>query len=245
LLAGLAWGARQGIPRAATEMKLLLNLGPVREGERLVYGGLPWLVKSLGLTTWLHNPAVPGLRVRLPIRDLTEYRSRPWRPLEPWFPCAEGDYVLMKDGDFDGRIDVITPEFVTATGRGGRRSWSTGDFLAGLHQNLSPGFRYVVKIGVDYAHQADVPAVIPARLKELVEPRIAEHPLGSHLRQLVVRYETSLDSALELQLRADFDGAAAADYAGLRAHLEAIALETCVANGWGYAFPQLVVHKAD
>jgi hypothetical protein len=243
LLVGLAWGARQGIPRAATEMKTLLNLGTVREGERVIYNGLPYKVASLGLQTWLENPASSGMRLRLPLSQLTSLLSRPCLDDEPWFPCREGDWVLMEGGRFDGQVTLITPEWVTAQGRGGERTWRTTDFSDQMNQNLSSGYRHTIQIGLDYDHQRDVPATIPEQLKAQIAPRISEHPLGEHLQRLIVRYATSLDSALEVQVLLDFSGEAASDYYSLRAHLESIVLDVCVAQGWGYAFPQVVLHQ--
>lgn len=47
--AGIALGLRQAIPRFITEARLLLNLGSIREDERVLYNGLPWQVVSLNM----------------------------------------------------------------------------------------------------------------------------------------------------------------------------------------------------
>ena len=38
-LIGIGWGLRETVPRAVEELKLMLNFGSVREGERLVWAG--------------------------------------------------------------------------------------------------------------------------------------------------------------------------------------------------------------
>jgi hypothetical protein len=48
-LLGFAWAAKRNIMQFWKEIKLLLNLGAVRENERLIYHGVPWKVISLNL----------------------------------------------------------------------------------------------------------------------------------------------------------------------------------------------------
>ena len=43
LMVGLALGIRQLLPRYVSEARLLLNIGAMREAERILYRGLPWL----------------------------------------------------------------------------------------------------------------------------------------------------------------------------------------------------------
>jgi hypothetical protein len=42
LLLGLIWTSKQAIPRFWTQTILILDMGVVRDGERVVYNGLPW-----------------------------------------------------------------------------------------------------------------------------------------------------------------------------------------------------------
>jgi len=42
LILGLIWTSKQAIPRFWTPTVLMLDMGPVREGERVHYRGLPW-----------------------------------------------------------------------------------------------------------------------------------------------------------------------------------------------------------
>lgn len=46
-LMGLAWAVKNTLPRFMHQSRLILNIGAVREGERLVYQGVPWLVKKI------------------------------------------------------------------------------------------------------------------------------------------------------------------------------------------------------
>ncbi|MCB1088543.1 MAG: hypothetical protein KDM63_16015, partial [Verrucomicrobiae bacterium] len=69
-LAGLVWASKQALPLFFEQAKMMLNLGSVREGERLLFNGVPWEVKRINVYTDLDNPALTGGKLRLPIRDL-------------------------------------------------------------------------------------------------------------------------------------------------------------------------------
>ena len=68
VLFGLLVGIRNSLPKFMEEARLLLNIGPVRENERVIYEGIPWRVKSMDLTCNLENPALSGGEIRIPLR---------------------------------------------------------------------------------------------------------------------------------------------------------------------------------
>ena len=109
ILASLAWASKNTIPRVSEQIKLMLNLGPVREDERIVIGGVPWQVRKLRIYSRLTNPALEGGELRLPLRDLIPLSSRPFGPKEPFFPCEKGHWLLLADGTF-GKVIRQTPE---------------------------------------------------------------------------------------------------------------------------------------
>ena len=49
LMITLTWGLQKSLPRYIREIRLLLNMGGVREGERILYNGLPWRIASLNI----------------------------------------------------------------------------------------------------------------------------------------------------------------------------------------------------
>ena len=59
-LAGAALTLRQTLPRYTAELRLLLGVGPVREKERLVLDGIPFIVESLSVYSVLRNPDLEG-----------------------------------------------------------------------------------------------------------------------------------------------------------------------------------------
>ena len=56
----MAWIGLKMLPNIAEQITLLLNLGAVQEGERLLFAGVPWQVRRLDFYTDLENPALDG-----------------------------------------------------------------------------------------------------------------------------------------------------------------------------------------
>ncbi|MFT5893737.1 MAG: hypothetical protein ACI8VW_000603, partial [bacterium] len=66
LVVGLALGIRHLLPRYVSEARLLLNIGAMRENERILYRGLPWRVETINMYTTLKNPELDG-EIRIPL----------------------------------------------------------------------------------------------------------------------------------------------------------------------------------
>ena len=120
------------LPGFYEQAKLLLNLGPVREGERVVFNGVPWEVQTIYFYTELTNPAFEGARIRLPLRDLLTLNSRPTDESSPWFPCRRNDWVRLSDGT-RGKVVELTPEWVRLILLGGSRKTYTVSAFLDLH----------------------------------------------------------------------------------------------------------------
>jgi hypothetical protein len=90
LLLGILWTLRQTLPGYLRQIQTFLNIGAVREGERLLLDGLPWQVREINVFCTLVNPTAE-LTQRVPIDALVDLKSRPARHDEPWFPCKRGD----------------------------------------------------------------------------------------------------------------------------------------------------------
>lgn len=244
LLLGLAWAARNTLPRFFDQFRLLMNLGAVREGERLVVDGLPYEVRSLGFTSRLVNPELTGGELHLPYRDLMDRTSRPAGEDEPFFPCRQGDWVLLSDGAF-GRVAVQTPESVVLALLGGSRvTYPTAAFVAACPATLSTGFRVKSVIGVDYAHQAEATAAIPAAMQADIRAGLAAAGFRDALRSLKVEFAQAAASSLDLAILADFDGEAAPKLRQIERLLAALATDSCTRRGWGIPFSQVTVHMA-
>lgn len=243
-LFGIAWTAKQGLPLFWEQIKLLLNLSTVRENERVVYNGLPWRVASLNLYTKLHNPALKGGLIRLPLRELVELHSRPFHKDEPWFPCQEDDWVVLADGTF-GQVHIQTPEMVQLILLGGSpKTYPTLEFLQQHPKNLSTDFRLEINFGIDYQHQAAITTEIPQKLQNMLRQELLQEGYQDYLRHLEVEFQKAGTSSLDLEIMADFSGEIARDYKELARLLQRIAVEACNTYGWVIPFTQITLHNA-
>ncbi len=243
-LLGLGWTAKQGLMRFWEQIKLFLNLGSVREGERLVYAGVPWKVSKLNFYTSLENPAFDKCHLRIPIRDLVDKESRPFAGHEPWFPCKRGDWVLLEDGS-RGKVVSQTHEMVQIVRRGGsRQTYQTSDFLSRAPVNLSANFRLRVVFGIDYAHQAESTQSIPEKLQAFVEEGLRGEGYEEDLLNLRVEFHSAGASSLNLIVLADFHGRRAELYNRLSRALQRLAVEACNKYEWGIPFTQITIHQA-
>ncbi|GBC60487.1 hypothetical protein DENIS_1440 [Desulfonema ishimotonii] len=241
-LFGLVWTAKTGIPRFWKQIQLMLNLGAVRENERMMFNGVPWRVVSLNIYARLENPAFFPAMIRVPLQDIVQLNSRPYSKNEPWFPCNIGDWVILADGT-RGEAVSQTQEMVQLILRGGsRKTYQTQDFLGLSPVNISGSFRLKIVFGFDYAHQSVITGEIPSRLTAALKQGVEKAGYGDHMIQLRVETEGAGASSLDLLVIADFRGAVAALYNVLRRLIQKIIIDACTENGWGIPFPQLTLH---
>ena len=243
-LVGLRWAAKSAIPRTLEQTKMLLNLGPVRKGERLTFEGIPWEVGTIGIYTDLKNTALTGGLIRMSIKRLSTLRSRPHDSSEAWFPTKTGDWVIINEAL--GRVVMQTPEYVQLVRLGGaRETFLTPDFLALAPVNLCKSFRVECAFGIDYEHQriatSEVSALFKAKLATGLVDELAER---EHLNSVNVEFALAGASSLDYQVLADFKGDAADRYEKLKRAIQRICVDVCNEQGWGIPFTQVTIHQA-
>lgn len=243
-LAGICWAGARGLPQFFEQIRLLLNLGSVREKERVIVDGLPWRVDELKIYTVLRNPDLSGGEYRIPVRDLAGLHSRPIAPNEVWFPCREGDWVRLGDGT-RARVVVQTPDLVQLMEPGGAlKTYPTSDFLGQSPLNLSKDYRLQITFGIDYAHQAIATTEVPRIMQERVELGLAEFISDRELLSLVVEFKEAAASSLDYQVIADLAASTAGQYDFLKRAMSRILVETCNDQGWVIPFTQVTMHQA-
>lgn len=242
-IVGLGWTAKSTIPRVFEQTKMLLNLGPVRKGERLTFEGVPWEVGTIGIYTELKNVELTGGLIRMSIKRLSTLRSRPHDENEAWFPTRAGDWVLVNEEA--AKVVMQTPEYVQVVRLGGaRETFSTPDFLSLAPTNLSHNFRVKVTFGIDYAHQAIVTTEVPAILKAKIANGLAEILAErEHLNSVNVEFAEAGASSLDFAIMADFKGAAADRYEKLRRGVQKSCVDVCNEKQWVIPFTQITVHQ--
>ncbi len=242
-LLGIAWTARQTLPKFWTEAKFLLNLGTVREDERIVYHGLPWRVESLNFSTQLVNPLLKGGMLRLPVRELMDLRSRAYDPAEPWFPCKESQWVMLADGTL-GQVTMQTPEMVELTLVGGsRKTYPTAEFLRQNPNNISMGFRLSTTFRLDYQHRSESTREIPDKLREAVLQGLKNEDFAKSILNVSVEFKEAQPSSLDLAILVDVGGKAGRHYDKLTRIIPRIAVEASNEHGWVIPFPQIALHS--
>ncbi len=244
LITAALFSLRQFLPRYVSEARLLLNLGSVREGERVVYNGLPWQVNSLNLHSVLWNPALDGV-VRLPLHTMSELVSRPVKN-KLWFPTSPGDVILLPDETM-GTVKHQTPDLVEINVRGGMTmTYPTADFYALQVMNLSrdPTFGVWIVFGLDYNLQDKSLKEIPQTLKAFVVAELEaagyQQQMESAMAELSEAGASSIDFIVYVSLKSEV----AADYFKIRRLLTQACVAAANEHQWQIPFPQLTIHQA-
>jgi hypothetical protein len=241
LLVGAAWALQKSLPAYLTEAKLMLNLGPVREGERLLYNGLPWHVESLNFYATLVNPLLQGGTLRIPVRTLVDSYSREFHPEEPWFPARTGDHILLDDQTF-GQVLTQTPECVQLQVLGAVKTYGVADFLAKNPLDLSlRGFTLVVTVGLDYRHQDRI-GDIRSQLERDLRDGLAQSVAAPFLGSFALDFKEASSSSLDFIAIAGFTAAAAENFYAFQRLLQRLVVDACNARGLVLPFEQLTVH---
>jgi len=244
LVVTAALGLRNYLPNYISETRLLLNIGPVREDERIMLNGIPWNVESINLQTVLRNPALNGV-VRLPIAYIKNATSRPYRD-DIWFPTHVGDYVLLP-GDQFGQILEQTPELVQIRVRGGMiKSLTTAEFYAMPITNLSRGesFGIATTFGLDYNIQQSSLTEVPDTLKKVVQSALIDLGHQEAADNVMVELNEAGASSLDYMIYAQFPSENAAEYFKFGRTIRQACVQACNENGWSIPYPQMVMHSA-
>jgi len=240
-LLGLTWTIRLGIPKLWDEARLILNVGPIREGERVILYGVPWKVEKIHIFCKLFNPFLE-VRLRIPIEEMIGKISRASKIGEPWFPCKAGDWVVI--GDMPrGKVVSLSHEAVELVEQGGKRTtYRTQDFLALSPINLSRNFRLRIPFGITYNLQSQSTTSIPDILQSCIEKKLEESDYGEKCFNLSVEFMKAGDSSLDLIILADFKGELAEIYSRIERTIQRWCVEACTENSWEIPFTQLTFH---
>lgn len=244
-LLGVGWASINTIPEHVETIKLVLNMGAVREGERIVFDGSPWCVDSLSFSARLVNPLLDGGVQKLPVKYLIGMHSRPKGEKEEWFPSREGDWVELSNGR-KGCVSYQTPSIVQLVELGGSQIvYQTPDFLALTPRNLSTNFRILSTFGVDYKHQAICTTDIPRKMKERLEKELPDIVEADQVLNIDVDFMVAAASSLDYRISVDLKGQSANRYGAIRNEIQRILVDACTENGWEIPFTQVTLHQAE
>jgi hypothetical protein len=243
VLVMLVLGAWRYLPRYVQEGRLLLNVGAVRQGERVTYQGLPFRITSLNLYSELRNPELEGV-IRLPLPAMAQLISRP-RSGEAWFPCRAGDYLLLADGSL-ARVLQQGIEWVRLKVMDSIIQVRSTDFVQQNVRNISAdGFGVAVTFGIDYQHQSIALQEVPQRLREGLSSAFAGSAYGADLKHLLVEFKAANSSSLDYLVYATMDGNSAPGYFAIGRLIQQTCVDICNREGWIIPFTQVTVHQAE
>ena len=245
LLIGAALALKNLLPRYIAEGRLLLNIGSVRERERVMYDGVPYQVLSINMHTRLANPEITGA-LRLPLRQLHDMISRPVTSNATWFPSSKGDWVL---DDSEMPMEVLEQSVETVKLRDVNamtRLIPTAEYYASQFRNLSKddGFRVAIVFGLDYATQSipnqDISDLFAAGLKQSFQGM----PFEKSVTALDADFHSAGESSLNYLMIAALRPDAAGYYKRIKRQMQKSCVVVCNEQGWSIPFPQLTVHRA-
>lgn len=172
---------RNSIPAYFNRLKTFLNMGLAKEGERVIYKGLPWEIESIGLySVYLVNPLLENGRIHLTIDSLEGMVSRDTKIDEDFFPTIKGDFVLIHD--MYAQVISQTPDIVNVSKGGSLIEYSSEAFISANPINLSKGYVAATQFILDGSHAKDD---VQALAKILLSTAQSEINQNADLKQLI------------------------------------------------------------
>jgi len=244
-LFGVGWASINTLPQQIETIKLMLNIGSVREGQLILYEGTSYRVDALGFSARLVNPQLEGGTRLLPVKFLVGLSSRNTGENEAWFPCKTGDWVELSDG-CTGKVISQTPGVVEVVMLGGARAvYQTTAFLALNPKNLSANFRIESTFGIDYKHQPMATTEIPEKMKAKLESELPAIAGEHQILDISVLFAHAGSSSLGYIVAVDVKGDAAAKARDIRYGIQRILVDACNENDWEIPFTQITMHQAE
>jgi uncharacterized membrane protein len=242
LALAVTWTFIRSLPVLLEQVRVLLNLGAVREGERTLVNGLPYRIDRLSWYSQLSNPDLKGGTLVYPVRELLGMHSRPVTPGEAWFPTRIGDWIVRNGRHFE--VIDQTPEHVIIRRPGGSEDFiPVQEFLGTEFEVLTDGYRAKYEFGLDYKHLKDAVEKIPKKIEDAVKEKITSEFGDDSITNAEVRFIGLGESDLKFDVLADMAPGLGEHWRRMQVHLNKAVVEACVKNKWSIPYPQLVVHQ--
>ena len=243
VLLAIFWSLKNALPQYLDEIRMMLNIGVVRENERVIYKGVPYKITRIGLYGLLENPALSNAKIRMPLKILETLISRETERDEVWFPTRCDDYVFVNKTY--GKVLSQTPETVTLQTFGTAiKTYKTAEFLTLKPTNISKnGFSIIFTISIDYKHQLQLTTTIKTMLEKGLNRAISHEPFAPFMQRTWIEFNEAKINSLDLKVISTYAGEAAESYYFIERTLRRGVLETCNNNGWKMPYPQLEVRN--
>lgn len=240
VLLALIFAFRNYVPKYFSEIRLFLNLGSARQGERVMYRGVPWLIERITLyTATLYNPALDNGRIRLMLPELETLTSRPFDNDEIWFPAKVGESFILPNGTF-GEVKRQTPESVYLNSFNSTIIFPTADFIAGTPTNLSYGYYAVADFGLSYKHFDTPVDEVFEKLKTYITEFLSNTALHDQYNSLSVEFRKINEGmSLVYTIIVSMKGSSAAYYFQSGRLLQEACLRCAQKEGWSMPFTNI------
>jgi len=238
----LLWSFGKAIPGMLTEVRTLLNLGAVREGERTLVGNVPFRIEKLGLYSKLVNLDLNGGSVIYPVKELIGMHSRPVLEDENWFPTRINDWIVRNDKHY--QVINQTPEHVILRRPGGADDHVPVDeFLGTVFERLTDGYRRSHTVGLSYELLDIAPIKVPEALKHHVTQRVKQRVGEGKIQSVNVDLHELADSSINYLVQVDLGAACGEYWQKIKSDIVSGTVDACIKNNWEIPFPQMVVHN--
>lgn len=176
---------RNSVPAYFKRLRTFLNMGLAREGERVMYQGIPWEIEHINLySVFLYNPLLDNGRIRLTIDLLENMISRDVPHDEAYYPTKAGDIVIIDS--IYAEIVRQTPETIYLNSYGAAIEYGTEEFVNRKPKNITDGYAASTQFVLDQDHRHDDIDAILEALKVTAtaeiekDPEMAATVLGVH-----------------------------------------------------------------
>lgn len=242
ILLALIFAFRNYVPKYFSEIRLFLNLGSARQGERVIYRGIPWRIERITLySATLVNPAIDNGRIRLMLPELATLTSRPLLSDEIWFPAKVGDSFILPNGTF-GEVKRITPESVYLTSFNSTIIYPAPDFIAGAPTNLSYGYYVVADFGLSYKHFSTPVDEIFTKLKAYIEEFLSHTGMHDQYNSISVEFRRINEGiSLVYTVIVAMKGSGAGYYFQSGRLLQEACLRCAQKEGWSMPFTNIEI----
>ncbi len=246
ILLALIFAFRNYVPKYFSEIRLFLNLGSARQGERVIYRGLPWRIERITLySATLVNPAIDNGRIRLMLPELATLTSRPLLNDEIWFPAKVGDSFILPTGVF-GEVKRITPESVYLNSFNSTIIYPAADFIAGAPTNLSYGYYAVADFGLSYQHFSTPVDEIFTKLKAYIEEFLSHTGMHDQYNSISVEFRRINEGvSLVYTVIVAMKGSGAGYYFQSGRLLQEACLRCAQKEGWSMPFTNIEMRDSN
>ena len=232
---------RNSVPAYFKRLRTFLNMGLAREGERVIYQGIPWEIEHINLySVFLYNPLLDNGRIRLTIDLLEDMISRDVPHDEAYYPTQTGDTVII-----NGTYAVITrqtPETIFLDSYGTAIEYGTEEFAGSHLQNITAGYTQSSRLVLDRSHRSsdidEILMILQSAIEAEVDRNVDLKPLVEGIYTNYREINAYGDLVFGMSIRIAPKGEAF--YNSTPRLLQRAALRAAEANGWILPSKQMV-----